>query len=268
MPAPRLTRILSRTILAAAIVLSFLWVSIYFGSLIQRHKAERLLSDMKSFPFATSGSVAARDFVAKRGGHPIQPKPGDSETACTDRNCDFEVLAHSPFYSLASTGTGTEILYRALIYSGIRPWAVTAYFEVREGKIDETRTRVLQVKIGKLGVDHSSVLMFLAYEISTSRRNCTNCWLDDGREYGVWKPHVTGGPGEYLEAAAVLDRPDLMARVFDVDLRCFTSIWHDCRDFGELAPSAWADHERKVNRSEDRADSTGREATCSRKHSC
>ena len=68
---------------------------------------------------------------------------------------------------------------------------------------------------------------------------------DRPNEYAVVAPHVTGPPTEIL-SAWVGQTPDApMNHVFDVDLRCFTTILHGCSDLSALAPSAWQHYRGK-----------------------
>jgi hypothetical protein len=96
------------------------------------------------------------------------------------------------------------------------------------------------VNLGK-DLEGSTIPVGLQYRVLTQNRGL----YDQGDPgYRVIHPHVTG-VGEILEFQATQKAGIPMNRAFDVNLQCFTSILHGCRDFAELAPSAWADHERQ-----------------------
>jgi hypothetical protein len=54
------------------------------------------------------------------------------------------------------------------------------------------------------------------------------------------------GPPEDVLTLYTLQKPGTpWSRAFDVRLNCFTTIFSSCVDFGQLAPSSWADHEAR-----------------------
>jgi hypothetical protein len=53
-------------------ILSFSWLTLHFASLHECRKAERLIADLRSFPFATARFAEVRDFTLRHEGMPIQ----------------------------------------------------------------------------------------------------------------------------------------------------------------------------------------------------
>lgn len=217
------------------------WTSLYFDSIVQRRKAERLLFDLSSFPFASAGFNEVRNLVARNGGHALQSLPTGIPPGCTPRDCTFWIEFSHPLFPLLRRRNAPESTCAALLHSGIRPWIVRADLVVKGGTLSETWTSVEQVKFGE-DSEGNSVLMGILYEVLTHPRGP----IDEGDSgYQVSRPNVTGGPVDVLETWAVQQTGVPMSRAFDVNLRCFTTVLHSCRNFAELAPSAWADHERR-----------------------
>jgi hypothetical protein len=130
------------------------------------------------------------------------------------------------------------LLWSALAHIGVRPWGVYAKFEVSEWKLAESWTRITQVRVARS--ESYEGLIPLEYRV-VSRAQSPH---DERRhDYTVGVPHVTGGTLDILSAQLVQSPSAPLQRVFDIDLRCLTAVWHACRGFVELAPSAWADYQ-------------------------
>jgi hypothetical protein len=56
-------------------VFAFSWLCLYLDSLHERQRAEHLIADLKSFPFATAGFLEVREFANRYGGTAVQPLP-------------------------------------------------------------------------------------------------------------------------------------------------------------------------------------------------
>jgi len=220
-----------------AIALS--WTFVYVDSILQRRRAERLIADLKSFPFAIAGFNEVRELVARNRGS-IQHPPQTMSSDCPSRDCNFRIEINHPLIPLPLEGYIGQFEYEALVYAGIRPWGVRADFFIKEGKLSETATGIGQIYLEKTW-SGKTIPAGREYRVFTASNGINN---GGHPGYTVIKPHVTGD-GEILETWAAQKAGVPMDRVFDVHLRCFTSILHGCRDFSELAPSAWADHERQ-----------------------
>ncbi len=222
------------------ITLAAAWLSLYIDSVLQRRKAERLIADLKSFPFATAGFKEVRDLVARNGGHAVQSLPQRTPPDCTVRDCTFWVEINHPLVRTLQRMHASEATYRTLLFFGIRPWGVRADLTVTAGTLEEIWTQAAQAKFGK--EEGSIVPIEFAYDAWIRRRGRDN---NGDPSYEVFRPHVSGGPAEVLETWAFLEPGVPTNRAFDINTSCFTSILHGCRDFAELAPSAWADHEHQ-----------------------
>ena len=230
---------------AFLIALVVSWLLLYFDSIVQRRRAEQLILDLRSFPFATAGFPEVRDFMVSHGGKAIQRLPQTPPLTCTVHDCTFEVSVQHRLLRLpVDAGRTSELLYTTLVYSGIRPWGVFIRFEVLGGRLERTSTWIGQWKIGRF--DGTNVLETIGYSVQTEQTSTPYSRSGDhSSDYVVGRPHVSGPPTEILEALLVQTPTAPMQRALDVNLRCLTSVLHGCRDFQELAPSAWADHERK-----------------------
>src|SRR5258705_8449837 len=76
MPASR--RVLSAALSASLTLVGVLalgWLWLYLDSLQERHRAEHLIADLKSFPFATAGFPEVRELANRYGGTAVQSFP-------------------------------------------------------------------------------------------------------------------------------------------------------------------------------------------------
>lgn len=64
-------RILRAALSSLLALCLFAWLVLYFDSVHQRIRAERLISDLKSFPFSSAGFAEARSVSARYGGKPF-----------------------------------------------------------------------------------------------------------------------------------------------------------------------------------------------------
>ena len=227
---------LLRALSAFLIVLACSWVALYVDSIRQRPKAERFLSDLRSFPFASAGFVEVRDLATLNGGAGLQELPQRFPLSCTIRDCTFEVWIKHPLLQLPLKPPTWELFYSTLPYFGVRPWVVYSQFEVKDGKLSSSVTKVGQLRRGRLKTYEG--LLPIEYEVWTDRPETLDL---GGAEYSVGPPSAITGPFEELWIARVPQVPDApVSRAFDIDVRCFTSILRGCTGFRELAPSAWA----------------------------
>src|SRR6185437_9229191 len=78
-------------------ILTFSWFALYLSSLYQCRKAERLLADLRRFPFATAGFAEVRDFSLQYGGAPLQEASQTPPFDCTEQVCTFQIWVGRPF---------------------------------------------------------------------------------------------------------------------------------------------------------------------------
>lgn len=231
-----------------------------------------MISELKSFPFATAGFAEVRELAERYDGAPIQQFPllnfpqfgypfedlqgrlhlpllENGGPTCTVRDCTFEIWIR-PWHLRAFPRDRVEmILTSALEDSGIRPWGVEATFKVKNAKLSESYTGF--ERLGPATLGRFIGLVPLAYEV-VSVRDVALVRLfangGQGPDYVVFAPNVTGGPAEKLSAWFALTSKAPTQRAFDVDLRCVTAVWRSCRGFSELAPSAWADYQSELTK--------------------
>lgn len=223
-----------------ALLILFLcsWFALYLDSVHARRRAERFLSDLRTFPFASAGFVEVRDLATRHGGAALQEFPPQFPPSCTIRDCSFEVwIKHRPSL-LHLEPQKAELIYSILPYIGIRPWVVYSRFEIKDGRLSSSNTQVGQLRKGRSGTYEG--LLPIEYEVWTDRTLRRD---GDGAGYRVGPPSAITGPPQELWIARVPQMPNApVLRAFDVDLHCFTAVWHGCSGFQELAPSAWADN--------------------------
>jgi hypothetical protein len=216
--------------------LALTWVVLYVGSRSQRRKAERLIADLRAFGFSGANFTAVRDFALQHGGVVAEGVPSQSPPfTCTVQNCMFDAWLGFPFSRPPANQRLWHSLYPNLPYLGLRPWVIYVNFEVRDGVLARSSTHIGQLKRAGLGSYAE-----LEYSILTERTP-TFYRPPAGRsdDFVVSKPHVTGPPTEAWGAWTLQASNAPMNRVFDIDLRCLTTILHGCSGLSALAPSAW-----------------------------
>ena len=230
---------LLRAVSAVLIILACCWLVIYLDSVYQRRRAERLLSDLRSFPFGSATFDEVRDLALRHGGFGVQSIPPRFPSGCTAQQCTFEVRIKHPLARLPLEGRSAELLYSALPYLAIRPWSVYSDFEIRGDRLETSSTQIAQLRRGKLRSYEG--LLPITYQVWIDR----HLNMDLGKNgYRVGPPDGIEGPPQEVWLAWVSHAPDApMSRVFDLDLHCLSAAWHGCSGFRELAPSAWADYE-------------------------
>jgi hypothetical protein len=248
-------------------VFALAWLWLYFDSLHQRRRAERLISNVESIPFSTAGFLEVRELVNRYGGTPVQQFPilrflppdlpvtdlkghvnmplVRKGPTCTDRDCFFEIWVESLSYKLW-LNRRLYLLSSGLAHIGIRPWAVYVAFEIKDGKLWELDTEVTQCTFVQFGTHEG--LLPLAYGVtSKSRANAVASGYPN-REYTLGFAHVSGLAGRVFQAQLVQTSPLPAQRAFDIHLHCLTTVLHSCSSFSKLAPSAWADYQLEEER--------------------
>jgi hypothetical protein len=255
-------------LLILLIVISCGWLLLYLDSVRQRHKAERFVADLKSFPFATAGFFEVRELANRYGGAPVIQSPilqlpqyaitvlnpagkvsilltQGGPFTCTARECTFNIAIQPQVMELPLGYRAEQLLFTGLAYSGVQPWAVHARFEISGGKLKSSWASIAQLRTelvrSNSGI-HKELIPF-EYEIESADDPVT---FPSTGGYRVGFPHVTGGPARILLARVPQTADAPTQRAFDVDLRCLTAVFRSCRGFDELAPSAWVDY--KVQR--------------------
>jgi hypothetical protein len=230
-------RIFARIVRFSLAFVVFSWAVLYLSSLYECRKADVLVADLKTFPFATAGFAEVRDFSLRHGGMAIQELPETPPFDCTVQACEFQIWIGRPFSRPPMNQWLWQSLYPTLPYVGLRPWMIYVQFEVRSGVLMRSATEVGQLRRGGSVIE---------YSIQTERNTTPYSRSDDRpNDYAVVAPHVTGPPTDALRAWVKQTSDAPMSQVFDVDLRCFTTIFHGCTSLSTLAPSAWQHHQQK-----------------------
>jgi hypothetical protein len=159
---------------------------------------------------------------------------------CTVQDCAFEIwILPQPQRAAFQYRASFTVLLDILVNSGLRPWVVYSHFEIKGGKLKESRTATGHLRNATLGDFKGQVS--LEYEVySTAHPE------HGDPDYLVIAPHVTGPPTESLYTRFAQASKAPRERAFDANLRCFTTIWRGCSGLSELAPSAWADHQSEL----------------------
>jgi len=267
----RVRGVVSSACLLVLAVIALAWLWLYLDSLHERRRAERMIADLRSFPFASAGFPEVRQLANRYGGIVTQSFPlpkflppglpvrrfagsGNSKDlvpevrtrpTCTSQDCTF-IIRIKPrlwLYDLQFNYKLSAFLASTLAHVGLRPWAVYASFEVRDSKLWESRAGAGQGRHKRLGSYEG--LVMLDYEvISMSKANAV---YQNRPDYAVSVPHITGTISEDLRTWFVQAPSAPTSRAFDIDLHCLTAFMHPCKGFDVLAPSAWVDYQGGLN---------------------
>jgi len=248
-------------------VLALGWLWLYLDSLHERRQAERLIAELKSFPFSTAGFPELRDLASRYGGSPVLqfpivdvPPPGLPQIAppkarqpgdlqgqevrvpmtgpiCNIRDCTFEIDIGPRLFKLLSFETPVWV-WSSLAHSGVRPWNLYLRLELRNGRLETSQTTIRQIRHAKFYGEEC--LLPLEYSARTTARPLD--FYNVSPTYDVYVPHITGGPVEVLRGQIMHVPNAPIGRAFDIELHCVTAIFAGCKGFDELAPSAWTDY--------------------------
>ena len=179
----------------------------------------------------TADFAEVRDFSLQHGGLATQELSQTPTFACTIQDCEFQIWLGRPFSRPPTNQWLWQSLYPTLPYVGLRPWLVWVRLEVRSGVLMRSTTTVGQLRRGGFTIE---------YSVHTGRNSTPYSRPDDrSHDYVVVAPHVTGPPTEVLQAWVKQTSDAPMDQVFDVDLRCFKTVFRGCSNLSVLAPAAW-----------------------------
>lgn len=267
--SPRILRTIRAVTLVLVASLATGWLWLYLDSLHQRQRAEKLISDLRSFPFTTADFANVRALVIRYNGRasesfprlPFLPPstaeqpvkviegpsgsqlisfgPGPTLPTCTPQNCVFEIWIRTLVLRLPFSYKTELLLTSNLARVGLRPWALYARFEIREGKLWRSETSVAELRHAHIG----PYTGFFPLEYDVVSKAEANMPGGGRSKYGVRVPIVTGGISDLLQTSFVQEPRAPINRAFDIRLRCFSYVTRACEGFPELAPSAWADYQ-------------------------
>ena len=219
----------------------------YIDSVYQRRRAESFFADLNSFNFASAGFPEVRDIIVRNGGRATQ----QSSPTCSPEGCMFELWIVTGLPRIERSGAaeflGEEVvsLYHALPYVGVRSWAVSAIFEVRNGQLRRSQLGAWEIRTERQDSRGYRHVVPYGYEVETwldSADPFSQCPKEDYRvfiDHGFYKV-----PKNELHVCVVQSAAMPTKRVFDVNLHCLTGLFRSCR-FDELAPLAWTDYSAK-----------------------
>jgi hypothetical protein len=243
------------------------WLFLYIDSFYQRRRAESVFADLRSLDFSTAGFAEVRDIVDRYGGHAMQselqprfPDPGDPMVdahgnvtftgrpwpMCTPRGCTFLLQIMTRLPRIPLLDRTARFFYTTLPYIGVRSWVASAWFEVRNGKLDRSQAGVGEYRMESPDYTGYRHLAPLGYGVETRRDVASfESGACSNQEYRVYVSHGSVKfHANMLQTCVVQSAGIPVKRAFDVHLRCLNSLFRSCR-FDELAPSAWADYSAK-----------------------
>jgi len=258
----RLRRASRFAVFALLVIVSCSWLALYLESIHHRRLAERLIAELRAFPFATAGFVEVRDLANRYGGNarqqfpllkflppgiPIVDAKGQRQTPapmrpnCTPQDCTFDISIKPFWYDFPLNYQAAVWLGSALAHSGVRPWVLQARFDIRGGKLESSVTTVGQLR--RVRREFFEGVAPLEYDV-ISRAYSPDRFPNGDFRAGI--PHISGGPVDILSVQLAQTPNAPIRRAFDIDLRCFTAVLRSCRGFSELAPSAWHEYQTQL----------------------
>jgi len=215
------------------------WLFLYIDSVYQRRRAESLFADLRSLDFSTAGFAEVRDIMVRNGA-----RPG---ATCNPQNCTFLLQIMTRLPRIPLLDRTASFFYTTLPYIGVRSWVVSALFDVRNGKLDRSRTGVGEYRMERIDYNPYRQLVPRGYGVDTWRESTNLDRRCGNRDYLVGISHgdiPRGFPANFFLACVLQSAGMPMKRAFDVHLRCLNNLFCSCR-LDELAPSAWADYSAK-----------------------
>ena len=246
--------------LASAIGLcTFCWLFLYLDSLYNVHRAEKLLTDLREFPFSTARFTDVREFAISHGGAPdlefplvSYPTPeipkqesgGDTQVpslnrapACTKSNCSFEVSIQPRVWGILGRRTPTWLL-SLFALSGMRPWALYSRFTINDELLSESRISVVQFRRASLNSSDGPEVGLVPLGYRTLIKSDSEIGQTSDA-FEVFKPHITGGPANLLYAHLTQPSQSRIHDALNINVACFALVSRSCKGFDELAPSVW-----------------------------
>jgi hypothetical protein len=107
----QLLKIARRVTLTFLLLLALSWLTLYIESCWQLKKAERLISDLKSFPFATATFADVRDLTIRNGGSPRRSPLTSITQTCTIQDCYFDIYIRPLTMNSSCVGQETNGLH-------------------------------------------------------------------------------------------------------------------------------------------------------------
>lgn len=126
-------RVVRFTLLTFVGLCALSWFWLYLDSLHERRRAERLIADLKSFPFSTVEFVGVPDFVIRHGGAPILQFPIPKLLPPRLPVTDEQGYVHMPQTETYPTCTAHDC--RLEITINPRVWRIWLKFDERPNSI-------------------------------------------------------------------------------------------------------------------------------------
>ena len=220
--------------------LALSWVFFYVQGLYQKRRTEALIKELRTFPFASATFEQVRDLTLRYRGssYPVPQLPANgNKPSCNVQNCTFLVWIKTGLIQFPLTGKTADFFYAEAHLLGIRSWGAGATFAFDADKLRRSSFSVGEFRQGECLT--SNDLIEWGYSVRS-------------RDYGTDQPYSVGflhvsGPPSYNFVASFAPEPGPPRQsLFDINLDCLTTPFRDCRDMGELAPSAWADYQAQL----------------------
>jgi hypothetical protein len=201
---------------------------------ILRHRAERLLADIRKLTLRRSTWIDVQGAFSRWGAW------GHYDGACTQQDCSYGIELGdftSTHRYLTEHLLSLEPLY---VFFGGRTSLIRAEVDVHDGVIwGKSFWLFVEVPPGQPPRNYEYTL--IASARSVSRFVGFRSSLADHPNYTVKTPGgCTGCTALQVEFTPYADRTDV-ERLMQFDLSCLTK-WHACREKGEIMPAAWTQY--------------------------
>jgi hypothetical protein len=217
-------------LLALAVIIS----AIPIQQQILRHRAERLLADIRSLTLRRSSWIDVQGVFRRWGAW------GHYDGACTQQNCSYTIELGdftSTHRYLTERLLSLEPLYD---FFGGRASLIRAEVDVQDGMI-WSKGFWLFVEVPPEQPPRNYAYTLEASARSVSRFVGFRSSLADHPNYIVKTPDAcTGCTALQVEFTPYADRTDV-ERLMQFNLSCLTK-WHPCREKAEIMPAAWTQY--------------------------
>ena len=219
--------------LALFVAVGLLAIAIQAQQHLLRHRAERLLADIRALNLRQSDWSAAQELMRHWG------RWGHYEGSCVEQHCFYEVELLDFAYRHSDLFGGRPWVWRLYLAIGGRPARVRADWEVEDGRVwgkgFEVFVEVPPQSGQSLGSHFGYTLIATANSVSR---------FSFPHEPLLHPNYIIGRPGGcevclwvYFKFTPYADPADV-DRLMSFNLGCLTS-WHPCREQGDVMPVAW-----------------------------
>lgn len=236
----QLRRVLIYFIVCAAALLLLGFAAIHIQQGILRHRAQQLLTDIRSINLRHTTYAEVQPILRRWRGNGFYDRP------CTEERCNVKiVIPRMAFSEGAFASTVRNCFRHALVTAGGHPAVVVASISVRRGIVwGKSFSISLQVGPYHAPDTYSEQSYILFAEANSVSRFTFGRLFEQHADYQVGRPGGCEGCMAVWAKFTPYADPSDVSRLMQFNLDCITR-WQPCRTQRDIMPAAWAQVERE-----------------------